>query len=115
MLLPDEELIELWQELVVPQNADVTLSIVLLQPGTTLPFDLTNCTVTVVVKPSRYSADGIGQSFIATVTNAPGGLASLVIPAASVGPVGIAWYRVDVTSGISRISPIFGPFNVQAV
>lgn len=112
---PDADLLPFWQELVVPQNADATLAISLFKPGTTTPYDLTNAVVTVVVKPSRYVPDAQGQTFTATITSITGGTATLVIPAASIPAPGTQWYRVDVTSGTNRISPIFGPFVVESM
>ena len=112
---PDTYLTPFWQPLSVPCNEDATLSLTVTQPESNLPYDLTNCTVTVVIKGSRYADDSTGSTFVCTITDAVGGLATVTIPAASLLTTGSLWYRAEISAGLNRVSPYFGPFTVYAV
>lgn len=94
---PDTDLAAQWEDLIVFQNKDADLIITILAPGSTTPYNLTGLTVTFTRKPNRDVPDSMGKSYTCTVTAPLTGIATVRLPAADNGLVGVTWYRVDIT------------------
>ena len=105
------------------QNNDETVTITVtdpsqpLQDGQQAPFNLTGATVKFIRKASQNvpDTDPSFKSYTATITNGPGGIAQVSIPAADNAAAGTTWWRVDVISAGKTLSPNYGPLVLTAV
>lgn len=113
-LQPELDLVGLWFPLEAVIGSDSVYTLTITQPGTTLPYDLTGATVSMVIKPSRYAPDIQGTTYTATVANPTSGIAVFAIPASNFVAPGVVWYRAWITAGASEKVVNLGPLTVQA-
>lgn len=111
---PDASVAAQWEDLTLYQSKDADLTITLTDPVTGLAYNLTGLTVTLTRKANRDVADGTGTTYTCTVSSPASGIATVKIPAADNGIVGVSWYRVDLTGSETKTVK-FGRLTVFAV
>lgn len=118
---PDPDVSAQWQDLIVFLNKDADLTIAVIDPTTITqsnpqgnPYNLTGLSVNFIVKPTREDPDNEGATYVCTITNPTGGIATVTLTAADNNTVGVQWYRVDVVGSETKAVK-FGRLTVYAV
>jgi hypothetical protein len=104
------------RDLTLVEGNPETVKEIVTDDDTGLPFNLTGTTVEFWIKPDATVPDtdpsvvklstSTGE---VTLTDAAGGVATVAVPAQSAGT---SWRRLDVVSGGSRKTAVYGPLYV---
>ena len=107
-------------------NNDITLTLQLtkqIYPNTALtnytPLNLTGLSLTFYIKAASTAADSGATTYTIgsgiTVTNAALGQITVTIPKSANATAGLFWWRIDVISGASVSTAMYGPYYVLSV